>query len=58
MRNSGCPKPCISQLEGTSMSSHFLVLKFVLKKSFGIPSGLSAYKNFHFPFKEMLLEGI
>ena len=42
LRNIGWPKPCISQLEGTSMSLHFLVLNLSEKKSLGIPSGVSA----------------
>ena len=35
LRNSACPKPCISQLDGTSIQDHFLSLNDGLKKSFG-----------------------
>src|SRR5690606_24038253 len=51
-RKKGSPKPCISQLDGTVMSDHFWSLKFDLKKSLGVPSGVLAKWNFHLPFKE------
>src|SRR5690606_37881649 len=51
-RNKGSPKPSISQLEGTVMSDHLASLKLGVKKSLGVPSGVLAKWNFHFPFNE------
>src|SRR5690606_7238201 len=51
-RNKGSPKPCISQLDGTVISGHFRSLKLDIKKLLGVPSGVLAKWNFHFPFNE------